>query len=206
MGTDAPDSNDSPNQSPEERRKIVQSLVKGDDILLNRRERSLTVCDVARKAKDGNLTQVTLAGNGTEYTLLVANKFQQIPTITWPSATHSHPVIRIEPASDTIISTARVPDLYPTLVQPSNRVEIDYEPRNEPTLASGTEQTTIIGSCPQCNSIVVSDKLRAICSTCRAWCWIERWERYYAALDTQSEADDKATNLQTYQQTLDEYE
>lgn len=172
MASETPPS-DNPEQSPERRWQLVQTLSKGDEVLINEREHRLTVCEITRESESGAMTQATLVGNGTEYTITTTEE-TTTPMITWPSATHTRPIQKIQAADTTILSTTRASDLLPSIQSHSDSVDIDRRGQSSVEV----DITRIIGSCPVCDSVVVTDRFRAVCRACEMWCWIEQWEKF----------------------------
>lgn len=203
MGIGTPDPADDPGQSSEERWSMVHSLTKGDTIRLNGQERSVIVSKIDRQANEEGLTRVSLEGVEREYTISTMNGTIHAPLITWPSAAHSTIVHQIRPAGETIISTTRVSDISTIPVGGDHMAE-DLEQPTGQSHHSDIDKTTIIGSCPLCNSVVVADRQRAICVACRSWCWIDQWDGHYDQPSNHTRLPKKVANLETVQLTLDE--
>lgn len=170
MSSDAPNPDEPPKQSLLQRWKFVKSLSQGDEVLINNREQSLTVRDVSQREDSGAKTCATLVGNGTKYTMTVTDH-PSIPTITWPSAAHTRPVQVIRPAGTTILSTTRASDILTQTLSWTDSVD-----KKQEQLPEKLDITRLLGSCPICDSMVISDTQRAVCRKCGAWCWIEHWK------------------------------
>ena len=169
MSSDTSNPDEPPNQSLLQRWKFVKSLSEGDEIFVNDREQSLTVRDGTQRKDSGAKACATLVGNGTKYTM-TATDHPSIPTITWPSATHTRPVQEIRPAGTTILSTTHASEILTQTLSWTDSFD-----KKQDQLPEQLDITRLLGSCPICNSMVSSDSQRAVCLNCGAWCWIERW-------------------------------
>jgi hypothetical protein len=158
-------------QSPADCWETVQVLREGDTVLINHRDRPLTIHDVIQRDDGETVKRVLLTGNETEYSITAA-KEPSTPFITWPAAPHGRPVQRISAAESTILSTVRAQDTLPQSGLQTNRVDTGAQPPSSYEIAL----TQIVGSCPICDSLVVADQLRVVCQGCGQWCWIEQWE------------------------------
>lgn len=190
--------NDSPTQSPEERRETVKSLMEGDEIIVNGRQRSLTVCEITCNETE-NWTRSILAGNGTTYALTVVHESHHIPVISWPSADHPRPVRHIKPAGATILSTICASDVFLDIAEENNANT--HSKQRESAFPDVEGDTLVIGSCPACDSIVIVDGERAVCSACYRWCWLTRWTGHYER-ETIPEGDEMDSSPKTIQKTL----
>lgn len=158
-------------QSPADCWETVQVLREGDTVLINHRDRSLTIHDVIQRDDGDTVKRVLLTGNGTEYSITAA-KEPSTPFITWPAAPHGRPVQRIRAAESTILSTVRARDTLLQIGLQKDSVDTGVQSSSGHEIAL----TQILGSCPICDSLVVADQLRAVCHRCSRWCWVEQWE------------------------------
>jgi hypothetical protein len=179
MSSDQPPNDDS-DRPPGQLRAFVQSLEPGDEVLINRRDNRLVVTDFSPQIGDDSVTRITLTGNGTTYTMTLCEDVA-VPVLTWPSAAHSHPVQEIRPANTTILSTDTVSEFFPSIPMSSEKVEATQE---EQSWEGDIDLSRILGSCPNCDSIVVEDQWRAFCRTCGSWCWREQWDAYVNSEET----------------------
>jgi len=170
---------------------VVEKLQPGDEVVVDDRERALTVFDKtdAVMGSDAHPTHIALleGRGGRVYRLRgpyrVDDDYSTPPSLelrqegNWKTKSSAITKLAVENWTERIraeMSAAEfikpTVETQPTLGTPTGSpvVEFDESPPAERT----------VGECPKCESPVVEQDERAVCTGCPSWCWLTQWEAH----------------------------
>lgn len=189
---------DSDGQDEEDVWTAAHTLFKGAKVLVNDRDRALTITDIRPNANKGVITEISLRGNGTTYTIRATNENPATPMLTYPSANQSHPIYRLEPAGETILAENLAQDIYGSKIN-GDGVGDSYPDNRNATAELEADEVSYIGDCI-CGCMVVKHDDNAVCTGCGKWCPVVEWNSFHEQIVTRPDApplDGEELGIQT---------
>lgn len=159
-------------------RAFFLSLREGDEVIVNGRNRPLTVTDRWWDDRESGYYRYTLEGYGTTYRTIIdedtAVKLTTVGGRTMMVNTVEVPEGETHAVSD--VTAAEFIDDVDGFGAGS--VVHDQAPTDRTTSTDAEAEGEHLGTCPDCGEVVVEDANRAVCTGCELWCPIDEWTAF----------------------------
>lgn len=163
--------------------RVARQLDDGDEIMVNQRQRPLTVTDTNPGDYGGfPFDAIALEGNGTDYTVRIPEDDESRPLLQWPSSDSMTTIwkLEVEGSTQAMVSEMSATEFIQGIGESEPLEGAEGITGGSAADPDDVDDSAVLGTCPDCEGDVVENEEQAQCTNCELWCWMSEWNTHYA--------------------------